>query len=262
MIRHRLTISPDGDGHLAARPFWRRGKVLTLTFTEPGLVVTTDRAPAGVTLPWAAFVPDGSDGWAISWWTSGQAGMFGVAVVVHGVLVESTAALASATRTPWRSFDLRRSGHDTGVALPVLPGSSEFSRYQAERGTLAALCHVLRDRTDLRHRLEQPVRMERLAREMQRDLLPPRTPPAHPARGVADVLAAMRQAGYVHRFGRPLSRADVERSSLVVDEVCTRIMFDPHRLGRPVDTALVDRVVRSHYLDVRPWPFAALTGPV
>lgn len=269
MVQQRLTISLDDDGHLEARPFWRRGKVLTLTYTEPGLVLTTDRAP-DVTLPWAAYVPDataaslapGADIWTIGWWTTGQAGQFGVAVITHGVLSDSVQPTYEATRTWWRAMDLRRSGRTAGTPLPVLPGASEFSRYAAERSTLGALCHVLRDRTDLRHRLEEPARMQRLATALRKHLLPLRSTPQHPTGNTADVLRAMRQAGYVHPFGRPLSRADVDRSSLVVDEVRSLVLADPQRLGRPIDTSLVDRLVRSYYLDVEPWPFAVLTGPV
>ncbi|MEX0848172.1 MAG: hypothetical protein WD023_10385 [Ilumatobacteraceae bacterium] len=268
MIRHRLTICCD-EGRLVARPFWRRGKVLTLSLTEPGLELSMERSST-ITLPWAAYVPDSAtssldpaaDSWTISWWTSGQAGRFGVAIVVRGVFIESTRAIAASTQTRWRAFDLRRSGHTSGVALPVLPGASEFTRYEAERSTMSALCHVMRDRADLRPRLGEQARMDRLAREVQRDLLPLHAAPARPGQAVADVLGAMRQAGYVHRFGRPLSRAEVERSALVVDEVRSRILADPHRRGRPIDNSLVERLVRTHYLDVKPWPFTAITGPV
>jgi hypothetical protein len=270
MIQHRLTIAVDDDGHLEARPFWRRGKVVTLAFTEPGLVVSTERAATAVTLPWSAFSPDSiaataerdPDSWTIAWWTTGQAGRFGVSILANGALSRSTEAIAAVTRTWWRTFDLRRSGHTAGTALPVLPGASEFSRYHAERSTLAALCHVLRDRADLRHRLEEPTRMHRLAKDVQKHLMPTRSTPRDPAGNTADVLYAMRQAGYVHPFGRPLSRADVQRSTLVIDEVRTRVLADPHRLGRPIDNALVDRLVRSYYLDVEPWPFSVLTSPV
>ena len=270
MIRHRLTIELDDDEHLSATPFWRRGKVLSLAFTQLGLVASTDRA-AAVTLPWSAYLPErvaaastgsGDDSWTIGWWTTGQAGRFGVSVITRGALSESTEGIAAATQTMWRAFDLRRSGHTSGVVLPVLPGASEFSRHEAARSTLAALCHVMRDRTDLRDRLEEPARMQRLATELQRNLMPARTTPQKPARDTADVLQAMRQAGYVHPFGRPRSRADSGRSTLVVDEVRTRVLTDPHRSGRPIDTALVERLVHSHYLDVEPWPFAVLTGPV
>lgn len=269
MIQHRLTIALDDDGHLEARPFWRRGRVVTLAFTEPGLVVSTDHAP-DVTLPWSAYVPDsaaasigpGADIWSIGWWTQGQAGQFGVSVVTHGALSDSVEATADATRTWWRALDLRRSGRTTGTALPMLPGASEFSRYAPERSTLGALCHVLRDRTDLRHRLEEPARMQRLGEAVRKHLLPGRAAPKNPTGNTADVLRAMRQAGYVHPFGRPLSRADIVRSTMVVDEVRSLVLADPHRLGRPIDSALVDRLVRSYYLDVEPWPFAVLTGPI
>ncbi|MEY4230043.1 MAG: hypothetical protein RLZZ362_892 [Actinomycetota bacterium] len=270
MIRHRLTIALDDDEHLSATPFWRRGKVLSLSFTESGLVASTNRA-AAVTLPWSAYLPEpvaaasngpGDDSWTIGWWTSGQAGRFGVSVITRGELSESTQEIAAATQTRVRTLDLRRSGHKSGVVLPVLPGASEFSRYEAERSTIAAMCHVLCERTDLRHRLEEPARMQRLASVLQRTFMPARSTPQKPAPNTADVLRAMRQAGYVHPFGRPLSRADIDRSTLVVDEVRTRLLTDPHRSGRPINAALIDRLVHSHYLDVEPWPFAALTGPV
>ena len=186
----------------------------------------------------------------------------GITVITRGALSASTQEIAAATQTRVRALDLRRSGHKGGVVLPVLPGASEFSRYEAERSTIAAMCHVLRERSDLRLRLEEPARMQRLATELQRKFMTARATPQKPSGNTADVLRAMRQAGYVHPFGRPLSRADIDRSTLVVDEVRTRVLTDPHRSGRPINTALVDRLVRSHYLDVEPWPFAVLTGPV
>ena len=104
--------------------------------------------------------------------------------------------------------------------------------------------------------------MQRLGEAVRKHLLPTRAAPKNPTGNTADVLRAMRQAGYVHPFGRPLSRADTVRSTMVVDEVRSLVLTDPHRHGRPIDTALIDRLVRSYYLDVEPWPFAVLTGPV
>jgi hypothetical protein len=74
-----------------------------------------------------------------------------------------------------------------------------------------------------------------------------------------DIHVAMRQAGFVHQFTRPLDRSQLPSIDDAVAEVMARLAVNPHRVGRPADRDEVEKIVRKDYLDIEPWPFSALT---
>jgi len=62
----------------------------------------------------------------------------------------------------------------------------------------------------------------------------------------------------VHRYGRPLAATELPPLSEVLQQTRALLERNPYRKGRTTDTALLEKIVRGHYYDVTPWPFAAL----
>jgi hypothetical protein len=220
-----------------------------------------------VLLDWDAFgqldsVMDGKparDGWAIVPWTVGRAGGFGVAVRVSGRFEGTAAPLLKATSRRWSGRDSSRSSL-TGRSLPVLRGRSVASAFLDEYSVLLALCSVVHDDAAVRPRLDDGERAARLASDLSRTSLRFRAIPTGAGRDSTDIHVALRQAGFVHRYNRPLTDAGLPSVDTVVTEVVERLRANPYRQGRPIDRLQVEQIVRRDYLDVQPWPFAALVA--
>jgi hypothetical protein len=127
-----------------------------------------------------------------------------------------------------------------------------------ERHTLATLASVFAARPDLRERLADPTRVAALARDLTAGLqsMPMRVDTVR--RDPTDVVTAMRAAGFVHPFGRPLGPGTVGRLDDVVAATRAALEANPYRQGRDVDHEQLVRLVRCAYFDVEPWPFRAL----
>jgi hypothetical protein len=78
-------------------------------------------------------------------------------------------------------------------------------------------------------------------------------------RDETDIEYAMDKLGYTHPYGRPLNAVDPSNLTELVDRVTDRVDQNPYRSDRgPIDRSKVEEAVRSHYLDIQPWPFQAL----
>ena len=199
------------------------------------------------------------DGWVVTFWASGRAGPFGVAIRTSGRHAEATQPIATATSTAWRRFNRWSSGPSlVGRSLPVLPGTTAFTRYERELSTLSALCAIVLDDMSLRERLSDETRMTRLAAEFNAGLSTVNVARTGAGRDSTDIHVAMRQAGFVHRYSRPLTASGLPSLDRVMDEVEARLRSNPYRTDRVVDRDLVERIVRRDYLDLKPWPFTSL----
>ena len=136
--------------------------------------------------------------------------------------------------------------------------ASVFTVTYRELPTLRALAAVLAARPEYRARLAEPERVSRLARELTQGVLPPPAVREGARRDTIDILLAIRQAGLVRPVRRPLPSDPVPAPDGVLAAVREHLDANPYRKGRHVDDDTVMRVVRSVYLDVEPWPFAAL----
>jgi hypothetical protein len=78
------------------------------------------------------------------------------------------------------------------------------------------------------------------------------------SRDGVDIVWAMHEAGFIHRFGRPLP----DEPRLPLEQVMTRtrevLGTNPHRVGRHTEDRVIETYVRRNYVDVEPWPFAAV----
>ncbi len=199
------------------------------------------------------------DGWVITFWAAGRAGAFGVAIRTSGHHAETTRPIATATSTAWRRFNRWSSGPSlVGRSLPVLPGTTVFTRYERELSTLSVLCAIVHDDVSLRERLGDATRVTRLAAEFNAGLSTVNAAGTGTGRDSTDIHVAMRQAGFVHRYTRPLTAKGLPSLDRVMDEVEARLRANPYRTGRAVDRDEVERIARRDYLDLKPWPFTSL----
>lgn len=73
-----------------------------------------------------------------------------------------------------------------------------------------------------------------------------------------DIHFALVGFGYRHRYTRLLSSSTVPTAAEVTDQVHAALASNPHRSARDSDREEVERIVRRDFVDVEPWPFAAL----
>jgi hypothetical protein len=183
--------------------------------------------------------------------------VFGIAIQVSGVHADRAEELRKRLPLTWRE----RWGHEsdfTGFALPVVRTERVWESSDRERQLLTVLASLLKVRRDFRDRLADRERVEQLAIDLVAPG-PTRAVEFNPVRRDAtDISVAMRDAGLTHRFGRPLGNETYRPLDELVAEVKHRLEQNPHRAHRTNDEAQIARLIREHYLDVEPWPFAAL----
>lgn len=216
-----------------------------------------------VLLPWemcgqVRSVIDGPerDGWAITHWHENSRQVAGVAVQVTGDFATMAGAISRETTSRWhRALSSRQW---TGYSLPILRPRSSFTPCKPERETLQALTKVLTAKTNARALLADAARMQRLAADLSTGLRTRAVESAAILRDATDIEVALRQCGYVHEFGRPIEGEPLPSLDKVVGAVRARLAANPHRVGRTVDDTKIAEFARHHYLDIEPWPFAAL----
>jgi hypothetical protein len=176
---------------------------------------------------------------------------------VHGQYADACRALSDATETRLRHSllafsDVTLSGHRIAMLVSMVP-----ARYRRERATLAALASVLAARPELRRALSDPTRAARLATDLANGMLPD---PPTARRGSPDrarIEHALHTVGGFHRYGRPLPGAAMPSLGEIVALVQSRLRAGPDG-EHGVDDRQIVKLARKQYLDVQPWPFAAL----
>jgi hypothetical protein len=262
-VSNRLSFSTDATGRLVIAPIGVRNCVSLRLHTETLEVMSGAMAP--VDLPWGAYgnvrsTMDGPalDGWGITFFAPGRGDAYGVAVCVSGSYDAASSEMISAAMTWWRRLNhWNPLGAVTGHLLPVLPTTNAFRSCTRERDTLIALTAVLARRSELRAALSDPERMTRLARDLSNGLLSFPVERTGVSRDAVDIIA-MHGAGYVHTFGRPFDADALPALPDIVARVRARLAANPFRKGRVIDDETIARIARRTYLDVKPWPFAAL----
>ena len=216
-----------------------------------------------VLLPWNACgqvrsVTEGPerDGWAITHWHENSREVSGVAVQVSGDFATMADAIRRATTSRLhRQFGPREL---TGYSLPILRPKSSLTPYAPERETLQALMTVLTAKSNSRALLADTERMQRLASDLSNGLLQRFAEFGAILRDATDIEVALRLCGFVHQFGRPIDGEPLPSLDKVVGAVQARLAANPHRVGRTIDDTKIAEFARRHYLDIEPWPFAAL----
>jgi hypothetical protein len=261
-VNEDLTFDTDALGRLVANPPHKRRALTTLCFAPDGVIASAGSA-SPVLLDWNAYghvgsVLDGTpdqDGWIIGDWAGSG---IGVAVRVSGCYEQSASEVVSATLSVWRRFESGMPGLWTGRSLPVLIGHTLFTASAPEYAVLAALCTAVHDNLRLRTKLGDLDRMRHLARDLNIKRPTLRVPPTGLDRDSVDIHAALIALGFTHRYTRPLTTIGLPTTAEVTDRVVDALDANPHRGGRAIDREQIERIVSRDYVDVEPWPFAAL----
>lgn len=129
----------------------------------------------------------------------------------------------------------------------------------AERATVSALCHLCVDDESVRTRLDDRDRVVRLVADMQNDALTRYFGERGMSSSSTQIERTMRSLGYVHRIdNRPLPGDQRPSLEEATERVRQAIADDPLAYKNGVDASHVRRLLKADYLDVAPWPFAAL----
>lgn len=262
----RLDVRINEHGHLAFVPVRARRSLKSLTFLPTGLRLTGRRSSTAL-LAWEDFERIdlelenciGPSRWSISGWGRsryGENGSRGVGVRSDPLYGEAVRQLYTECRTLWRRA--RWAAEPCRKTLPVLPREVVFFPHFGELATLRALADVLHTHEQLRSRLADANRANRLADSLRAEWLRDPIPHTGSGRDSTDIHTALRQGGFVHRFGRPLTMVGMPTVDEVVSRVEELMRANPYRADRTSDRAQIERIVRRNYTDVKPWPFAAL----
>jgi hypothetical protein len=196
------------------------------------------------------------DLWCFGPWSLDHRGHeFGAAVLVSGSCAEAADGLVARVNG-WRDRFSR--GFADGTALPLSRSSLRGWAY-APRGLVVVLCALLRERPEWRSCLADRERVERLAA----DITARRYPPKQVSRGLRqrtwEMAQAMQTLGYQHEwYGRPLPGDRIADPDEIVPAVLEKIRASPYAQGLDVDSDDVRAFANKYYLNVDPWPFAAL----
>ena len=101
--------------------------------------------------------------------------------------------------------------------------------------------------------------MRELASDLSTGMLAAPTEPTRVQRTTSEIIAALRQAGFDHPYGRPVSPEEVASPAEIVTATRSRLDANHDRQSRHVDDAQILAVARRIYLDVEAWPFSALS---
>jgi hypothetical protein len=135
-----------------------------------------------------------------------------------------------------------------------------FTAALEERSVLAALCTVLHDKRELRVRLDDSGRVHRLAQDLESTRLKGHEPGSGIGPEAVDIHTALTRLGFTHPYTRPLTTQGLPTLAEVTDKVIAALASNPYRVGRAADREQVERIVSRDYLDVEPWPLAALVN--
>jgi hypothetical protein len=200
-----------------------------------------------------------------SWWVTSilhsGGGRTGIAVGLDRATEVEIRGVTAAAGAWARVFARFFAGHQI-----VLRASGPIGQFlpliDAERDTLRALCQALATRPAMRSRLADPDRARLLVAAMAQGPIRARREPMGVRRSTMEVLGALRSLGYRHEIGgRPLSGEPLADADVIVDRVLDHVGRNPYAPHVSLDRDRAVRMVRQHYLDIQPWPFAALATP-
>ena len=240
------------DGGLIV-PGRRRGRACDIMLTPAGMRISADEVV--VDLPYEHYAAPDLDQWAITGWVATRGGApIGIAVLGAGRYAAPIAQLYTSRRT-WTSI-VSRLGNSPKDA-PLDAAGVVSGRTDADRSALDVLCRVLARRPDWRPQLANPTRTTQFLHDMALQDHRPITQAHGVRRRTLETLTVMRRLGFVHPLqGRPLPDESRPAASGVVQAVVDGL--SANRYALPPDEAHARALVHRHYLDVVPWPFAAL----
>ena len=153
-----------------------------------------------------------------------------------------------------------------GPGAPTLPEAGNIRSakisgewYPEEWACFSALVCVLAARPELRPKMDDPLVTKRLVDDI--GSFDPMLPAQHFGsfrRRTVELETAMKSAGFVHPFGRPLPDWAIPALEDAVVRVAEKVAANPYARNVFIDREDIVERVRLEYLDVDPWPFHAL----
>lgn len=246
-----VRATPVPGGLLVPGRSTRRGCWLLLEPT--GARVGAD--DLAVDLPYESYGARGDDAWTLSQWTTTRGGgSIGVAVQGTGRWAAALGPLRGRRRSLGGWLDRVQSS--PGSVPLYLPRTVSLS-VDADRSVLDVLLQTLARRPAWRPQLASPERVAQLLRDLDTHDHREVFPITGARRRTFETVLVLQRLGYVHPLrGRPLPgdpRPDGEQVVAAVLEALAA-----NRYALPADEAQVRALVHRRYLDVAPWPLAAM----
>jgi hypothetical protein len=229
----------------------RRGCDLLLT--PEGVRVSANEIVTD--LPYEHWAAGDPDMWVIVPWAYTRGGG-DIGVALHGT--GRYAAPIAALRKRRRSWigALTRQGVRRDVA-PLVAAHVVNFRTDADSDALSVLCWVLAHRPDWRPQLADPQRVTEFLHDLSTQGHGRLVEKTGLRRRSMETFIVMKKLGYEHLIGgRPLPDESRPDGDVVVQAVLEGL--SDNRYALPPVRETVSELVHRHYLDVTPWPFAAL----
>ena len=216
-----------------------------------------------VPLPWSGYgrsdPSSPGSSWAFGPLDASRGGHpIGIALVATGPLREAVEPIAAMTRRKLLP------------ATAVTGRPRDIALWWAQVGTpttsgdlwlALVLCQLLVDRPDARARLADADRVDRLLHDLAHHRHDVRqNPVAGFLRTTLEIHVAMHLLGYEYRLGgRPVPGDPIRTTDEIVADVLRKLRANPYVQDLHIEESQVRRIVEHDYVDVEPWPFAALT---
>ncbi|KGM03156.1 hypothetical protein [Cellulomonas cellasea] len=207
--------------------------------------------------PWAA--PDGGDAWMLGEWTHTRGGgPIGIGVRATGRFAVPVADLRTRRRTFTNLVDRLV---DRSDVAPLYAARTIRTPADADRDALHVLCLTLARKPRWRPQLGDPGRVTQLLHDLADQDHASVTPSTGLRRRAMETFLVMQRLGYQHRVhGRTLPDESRPDAGEVLNAVLRGLAGNRYALPPREDD--VHALVHRHYLDVTPWPFAALLPDV
>jgi hypothetical protein len=123
------------------------------------------------------------------------------------------------------------------------------------------LCLLLARRAELQSRLQDPIRMQNLVRDLRHHRLAVVRSHLGVRTESVEIRTAMRGANIIHPLGgRPVPGDDLIDRDEAVSKIVDRLAATPYARGPKAVSKHIGEVLDAEYFNIEPWPFAAVVS--
>jgi hypothetical protein len=253
----RPRVGVDEHGRLVV-PARRKGRLGQLAFSSTAAILSSHRFE--MALPWSSFersmiayplAPRDPPGWNF---VPADARGPGLAVRVNSIDPETFVVLRRDTRRLLPSIERAILPNDVVPLQYCLVQPFALRRLD----TLRALAELMRHEPDRRAALDDATTVRTLAEDLDLSSLARPTALTGLRRSMVEIHAAMQRCGIVHRYLRPVPWDRLLPLDEAVGRIRAALDASPYAHDLDFDDERIADTVRKDYLDVEPWPFAAL----
>ncbi|MEQ1787426.1 MAG: hypothetical protein ABL966_10260 [Acidimicrobiales bacterium] len=195
------------------------------------------------------------DSWWMVQWGGGRIWEIGIGLYATGTYAQASSAIRRRTRTIWSRWDQWFTGYESVPLYPLILGRPGGT---ADLVITQVLCELLAEHPELRPRLGERPRVERLIADMTSIRHSQHYARTGGRRRTVEVLTSMRVLGYVHHHGRPLPDGTTPTTEDVTARVLAHVRRNRFAQGLDITEEFVRDIVEHDYTGVAPWPLRAL----